>query len=339
MASDFGGLAARSGLAEAEHTLARLLAAGGDLQRAFDTIVTVAEDPVVRAHTLTTRGSLALDLGHPDLAADAYAEAAASFTTAGWPVPAAYAAIDLAGAYLDTDRPDLAAEAAEDAIGVMAEIGDTAELHRAKYLLALAHRALDQPDHALALLAETGDAYRATEDWGPLAQCRGVAADILDALDRDAEAAEHYTEAADAFARAEAPLGELHNRRRAALSWHWVQDPRARTTLAEAESHTVDPDTPAARWELAMLGYDGARILDAAGEPEAALTRLDIALTHFTAIEATHQTGIAQTLRGRILLDLNRNGEAKSALNAALAALPDDDQNRERVAELLERAG
>jgi tetratricopeptide (TPR) repeat protein len=331
----FTPLDAPNAVASAELILARVRATEGDLKAGLDTLATTADDPSLRARVALMRGALNTDLGDPGAAADAYGEASVSFAAAGMPEAAAYAAVDYAGACVDADRPEQAADAAEEAIPVMEDL-DEQNAARAKYVLALAHRDLAQPDHALPLLAEVAEYYRTHEFWPALGQALGVSADLLDQLDRDADAAAAYEDAATAFTHADEIERALHNHRRAALSWHWAGDPRSLTALTTAESHPVDPEVPGVHWELAMLGYDGARILDAAGRTPEALTRAESAITHFTAIDEPHLAAMATTLQGRLLRDLNRPTEAKRSLESALAALPDDHPQRKEVLTLLE---
>ncbi|MFC5288180.1 hypothetical protein ACFPM7_14060 [Actinokineospora guangxiensis] len=331
----FTPLDAPNAVASAELVLARVRATEGDLQAGLDTLATTATDPSLRARVALLRGALSADVGDAAAAADAYGEASAIFAAEGMSEAAAYAAVDYAGACVEADRPDRAADAAEEAIPVLERLEDEQNAVRAKYVLALAHRDLAQPDHALPLLAEVAAFYRAHEIWPALGQALGVSADLLDQLDRDADAAAAYEDAATAFTHAEEIERALHNRRRAALSWHWANDPRSLTALTAAESYPVDPEVPGVHWELAMLGYDGARILAAATRAPEALARAESAITHFTAIDEPQLAAMATTLRGRLLLDLGRPAEAKQSLESALITLPEDHPQREEVRSLL----
>jgi tetratricopeptide (TPR) repeat protein len=309
----------------------------GDLRAAYDLLDAPAQsaDEEVRVRALHLRGVVALESDRPDQAVEAFADAVAVLTTAGEEVRAAHAAIQLAEACLAARRPDQAAEAAEEAI---AALTDLEALAQAKYLLSQAYHQLGRPEQALALLDEAAEANAELGNAGGLGQARGVAADTLDELDRDALAAQRYEQAADAFAEAGDELRELHNRRRAALSWHWageVERSLAGVDAAERCAAVVDTTEPRLRWELAMLRYDVARILSAADRPEAAVEHAGSAAELFAAMEAPLPVAMAESLRGRILADLGRVEEARAALGAALEALPEDETDRRKQIEEL----
>src|SRR5690606_36768123 len=77
------------------------------------------------------------------------------------------------------------------------------------------------------------------------AQAHEAAADLLDDLGRDAEAAQRFTQAVTAYQRAGDPFGTVRGIRRRVLSLHWSGDPDGALELAESLSEQIDqlPDT------------------------------------------------------------------------------------------------
>jgi hypothetical protein len=160
-------------------------------------------------------------------------------------------------------------------------------------------------------------------------------ADLLDRLDRDAEAAAKYQGAAEAFREAGDVHGELHNRRRAMLSQWWAgeQDAAfAAMKIADEVAAEAGATDDHLRWEQAMLGYDAGRILGNNGQPDIALSRVVPAVAAFRELNCPGEAATAETLRARLLVDLGRQAEAEAVLTAALGRLPEDaDELRQRV--------
>ncbi|HET9138467.1 hypothetical protein [Actinophytocola sp.] len=338
------------GLREAQRLAAQLCAEAGDPERAAGLLDTaaLAEDPLLRAQAQHDRGRLGLDLGQAEAAHRALAAAVAGFAAVDETMAAAVARIDLAAAAVLAGVPEEAADAAETAISELTATRRTAEhpahldaeLARARFQLARAYRELGHPDQAVELLDLVAAHCQEQDNPAGVGQMHGVAGEVLDEFDREAEAAERFGLAADSYASAELALPELDNRRRAALSWHWADDlDRSLAALAAAEA-VADrlADDPDAVWHLAILGYDGGRILaNAPGRLADALHRVVPAADRFRSVGAIVQAGIADALHGRILVDLDRPGEAEKLLTAALEALPADATGpREDIRELLD---
>ena len=297
----------------------------------------LAGDPTLRAEANRLRGRLSVGNGEDERAVDLITGAIPDLTG-----PAlAYARVDLAAAALNLERFEDAAEAAEDALDELENSGDAEELARLRFVLAKSYRALAQLDQALELLAKVEQHCAAQQNWGGVGQLNALTADVLDQLDRDAEAAEHYARAAAAYHDAGSAVEELDNLRQSAVSWHWSGDhAKALETLASADKTAAElpGDHPQVIWLTALLNYDGARILANTKQFGQALPRVDAARTGFARINAAEQVSIAQVLQGRVLLDLGRPAEAETLLTAALDALPaTEERRRQQVTELLEQ--
>ncbi|GAA4546982.1 ATP-binding protein [Amycolatopsis samaneae] len=328
--------AARAALAAA-----RMSAALGDLEDAY-TLAAEAEaatGPELRAQARFTRGRLAADLDRTADAVEHYRATIADLTTAENPTGAAYARLELAAACDRLGRPEEVADAAEDAIDVLERVGDEDELARARYLLAGAHRALGQREQARVLLEPVIAHFVATGNPPAAGQATETAADVLDELDHDAEAAEHYARAADHFRAGDLPLDTVRALRCAALSWLWAgETDRAVAVLADAEraAAALEGDEPHVRWERAMVGYHGARLLANRGRPEDALERAATAAGLLRGIGAVTEAAFADALRGRLLGELGRTAEAREAVETALAGLPPEaERQREDLEALL----
>ncbi len=331
------------GLRHAQHIAGRLSAATGSLDQAWELLGAAAstDDVDLRSDALHLRGRIGLDLGHVEEAHRALADAVADLLASGNVTAAAYAKVDLAAAALNAGHPDEAADAAEEALAELERVDDGGEAARARFLLARAYRELGAEEQALALLDEVATHCAAQENPAGVGQMNAMAAEILDRLDRDEEAAGRFAVAADAYAAVDVPLAELDNRRRAAMSWRWAGDnDRSLAALAAADSVAsglAGEDEPNVVWQLAMLNYDGARILAAAERAAAALERTGLAAGGFRSLDATVEAAMADALHGRLLVDVGRPGEAEKFLAAALDALPESASGpREELAELLE---
>lgn len=326
-------------LRRAQFHAGRLHASAGELETAYDLLGEAAKmsDPDARVLALHMRGKVALDLGRAGDARDNLAEAIAELGPAQHHT--AYLKVDFAAASLAVERPDDAADALEEAVAELTSPDDAEEFDRARFLLARAYRALDQDDQALALLDQVTERCVANGNQAGAGQMLAMSGDILDDLNRDQQAAEHYTRAADAYLAAELPLYVLTNRRKAAMSWRWAYDgDRAMAALAIADEAAAGvPDgEPQVLWEKAMLAYDGARIIADAGRLADAVPRTAEAVTGLRSLGAAVEAAIATVFHGRLLAELDRAKEAEELLVAALRDLPPDASgHREEVEELL----
>jgi len=328
-----------SNLRRAQYGVGQLHATAGEFDQAYDLLGEAAKvrNPMARVRALHMRGKVALDLGRAGDARDNLAEAIAELGPEQH--RAAYLKVDFAAASLAVDRPDDAADALEEAVAELTSPEDAEELDRARFLMARAYRALDQDDQALELLDQVTGRCVANGNQAGAGQMLAMSGDILDELNRDEQAAEHYTRAAEAYSAAEMPLYALANRRKAAMSWRWAYDgDRAMAALATAdEAAAAVPDgEPQVLWEKAMLAYDGARIIADAGRLADAVPRTAQAVAGLRSLDASVEAAIATVFHGRLLAELDRAPEAEELLVAALRDLPPDDSgHREEVEELL----
>ncbi|MCO1579778.1 hypothetical protein M8C13_28905 [Crossiella sp. SN42] len=294
-----------------------------------------AEDPLLRVLAQHHAGRSA---HHLDRAEEAFGHLTAALTDAlrfEVELDLLEIKLDLAAAALATGRPDQAADLAEE---VLTEAAEHDQLGRARFLLSHAHRALGQPDAALTVLDELAAQCAEQDNRYGLAQMHGIAAEILDELDRDAEAARRHQAAAEALAGLGEPLRELEHRRLAALSWHWARENNhARTALAEADTLAATlGEEPPEVFQRALLDHDAARILTLAEDKNPALARASAAAEGFHRLSGAEGPALtADVFRGRLLMELGRGAEAEPLLTAALDRLEPEAPQREHVEELL----
>ncbi|WP_418152678.1 hypothetical protein [Actinoalloteichus caeruleus] len=321
--------------------LASLRANLGELPGAYGLFAEAArtDESALRFAALHRRAQVALNLGRSLEAQEQLTDLVVDLEEDGQAERAAYVRLDLADACLRIELPDEAAEATEEALPALERLGDVDELYRGRFLLAQSYRALGHVEQALALFDELVEYCEREENPAGVAQMHGHVADVLDEQDRDAEAAERYLRAAEACRRAERRVEELENRRKAALSWHWAgEGERAWEVLSGADELAAElpAGDPAVGWQRARLSYDAARILAALGRLDDGLPRASAAAAGFRALDGRVEAAIADVLRGRMLIDLDRRDEAEVVLTHALDELPEGADNyRERVAELL----
>ncbi|HEY1484793.1 MAG TPA: tetratricopeptide repeat protein [Micromonosporaceae bacterium] len=330
----------RTGIASMSWVLGRIAQENGDLDgavEAYDEALAAADQPRFVREVRRQRASM---LGGTSQAADAIddlAEEVEAATAAGESEIARTARYHLATAYLNAGRPLDAADELEDLLDGFVP-GDLA-VESVRHMLAQAYRRLDQPDQAieqLDLIATTA----AGRAFPPLVgEMNEQIAQILDALDRDALAATRFTVASEAYVQGEMPLESVRAGRRAATSHMWAhQMEEAISALAKVDMIALDftADQPEARWEKAMLGVDGARILAAHDELDAALIRCGPAITAFVALDDIGAAAFARVTYGEFLLRADRANEAEPVLRAALE--DGDDNVRRRAAQALVRA-
>ncbi len=249
----------------------------------------------------------------------------------------------LAIAYLNAGRDLDAAETAEAAVAAFDDDGDP-HAHAVRHLLATANVRLGQHDEAIGLLEVVEAHCLAMGNPAGAAQMSEEIGDILDKLDRDAAAAARFAAAAERYREADLPVDTVRARRRYATSLLWARDPAgALAALEEADLLSADlpaSGDPAAAWERAMLGYDGAKILSHNGRPADAAVRAAAAAARFRGIEALAEAAHTEALRGELLIQAGQPAVAEQALRYALADLPDQDSEeaRQRMADLLAEA-
>ncbi|BCJ32979.1 hypothetical protein Athai_04820 [Actinocatenispora thailandica] len=351
----------------------RLLCGGLHAQSGdFDTAIgefraaAVGADPTTRAEALRLYGHATLDADRPDEAVEPLTEAIGLWSSLDQPRPVAHLRAALADALARTGRYDEAASVAEDALDGLADPDDAPTRIDTLLLLGVAYRELRATEAAVEALDEVARYCAADGNTAGVGEVNARIAEILDGVDRDAEAAQRWSDSAAAFHDARlavesggaetAPrdervagwaVDELRAARNAALSWQWAEAPdRAIAALpaADAAAEAAGTDRPRARWEVAVLGYDAGRILASAGRPDEALARTGSAVALFAGLRASGDLDPApapvevavRTLHARLLLALDRRADARSVLTALLDELPPDaEEHRAAIAGLL----
>jgi tetratricopeptide (TPR) repeat protein len=245
---------------------------------------------------------------------------------------------DLAVAYRHAGRLLDAAEIAEEAVPALdaAQRPDLAD--RCRYLLASVYRDMGESDGALSLFEQLTVNLDGFDNAAARGQMHEEAAEILYRLDRDAEAAARFATAAETFRSCGLTLDEVRCHRMAALALRWSGEPDAALAmLAEADARAagLPVDEPPARWERAMLGYDGARVLLGADRLDEALTRLDGVAAQFRSINAYAEALQTDLFAGELLLRQGRAAEAESQLRPVLASAPTGSDLSQNAAWLL----
>ncbi|HEY2790802.1 MAG TPA: tetratricopeptide repeat protein [Micromonosporaceae bacterium] len=330
----------RTGVASMSWILGRIAQEHGDLEQAleaYDEALASADQPRFAREVRRQRASM---LGGTSQAADVIddlAEEVEAASAAGESDIARTARYHLATAYLNAGRPLDAADELEDLLAGFVP-GDLA-IESVRHMLAQAYRRLDQSDQAIEQLELIASAA-AERGFSPLVgEMNEQIAQILDVLDRDAPAATRFDVACDAYVAAEMPLEAVRTGRRSATSQMWAHRmDDAISALAKVDMIALDftAAEPEARWERAMLGVDGARILAANEDLDAAIIRCGPAITAFVALDDSGAAAFARATYGEFLLRADRAVEAEPVLRAAL---DDGDENvRRRAAQGLVRA-
>jgi tetratricopeptide (TPR) repeat protein len=272
--------------------LARTLARreGGPDQEAFalldELIGMVPGGSPIRAAAHSERGLAYLAADRPADAVADLVEAIAEWTAGGRHEQAVELRVDLAAAYLSTDRALEAAEAAEEALP---NLGDD-EGRRCRLILAHAQKQLGEEDAATLFQGLAEDAARHGQD-DAVAHFLNEAADVLTGLDMDAQAAERYAEAAEAYEKTGDPYGVVRTRRRAAMCLMWsgaADEAVTAMETARAALAGLPPDNEPARiWETALTSFEQARILAQAGRLDEAAAQASAAVDGFTTLDQT----------------------------------------------------
>ncbi|MFD4458421.1 hypothetical protein [Nocardia sp. NPDC058480] len=287
------------------------------------------------------RGSLLIHLNREEEAVSELLTAIAIATAAG-SAQVPYVQWDLAVAYRANGQFLDAAEQAEEAIAGLERAGAGAQAQSCRFLLVDLHRELDEDEQALTVLDEIIEFDRATGNFGGEAYALAETADLLDRLDRDAEAAERYALAAEAAEKfGDDPIRVTYCRYSAALSLHWTGDTAAAVAAIAVADDAItqlaatDPDPELLTWHTARHNHNAARILRRAERPADALPRADAAADGFRAIDATDQATRADYERAVLLIELNRPADAEKILAEAVAELADDHAAGPMLSELL----
>jgi tetratricopeptide (TPR) repeat protein len=139
-----------------------------------------------------------------------------------------------------------------------------------------------------------------------------------------------------------APLDRLRALRRQAVASMFGLGPQAaQEVLAMADDTAArldDSSDPHARYELAWLALDGARVLAGSGEAEAALGRVRAVPHQFRSLEAFGEAFLADLTMGEIMLTLGQPEDAEKVLRGVVGGLPRDAGALPRAAYALAHA-
>ncbi len=234
-------------------------------------------EPRLRAAAHTERGELLVGLGRGAEGAEDLIEAVALFTAEGDTERAAIARIALGDAYLMTDRPLAAAEAAEEALAVLQ---DESRRDALAWVRGRALRDLGDLEKALENLRQAAAGLDRPDDFAP---ARESVAEVLNRLDRDAEAAAEFALAAERYRAIGDHAGEARTLRRHAVSLYWADEEetalKAIATARDVLPALADPGHRA--WETATLAFYESQILASLGRRDDAIRRAEEALAGF----------------------------------------------------------
>jgi cellulose synthase operon protein C len=330
----------RAGIASTNWILGRIAQERNEFDEAvaaYDEALVAADAPQFVREVRRQRASMLSGTSHAADAIDDLADEIVVASAAGEHDIARIARYHLANAYLNAGRPLDAADELEELIGGLA--ADDLAIESARHMLAQTYRRLDQPDQAIEQL-ELIAVHAASRAFPPLVgEMNEQIAQILDQLDRDALAATKFATASEAYRQSDMALESVRTGRRAATSHMWAhQMPEAVAALAKVDMLALDfsAGEPEARWERAMLGVDGARILAADDDLEAALIRCAPAISAFAALEDVGASAFARATYGEFLVRAGRAEEAEPVLRTALA--DGDESVKRRATQALVRA-
>lgn len=279
-------------------------------------------DPPLAASLLSARADALVRLDRAAEAVPVLRECV-GFTLAGGVQPQiAHAKRSLAVAFRASGSPQDAVDLAEESLAVYLQLGDQHGANGVRYLLVNLHRDLNAPDAALAGYDELATIYRAEGRPGAVAQIRAESADVLDRLDRDALAAQHFHEAGTAAREAGDLYFESFCRYQEALSLFWSGDSETAMSTLESARALVDAlpsDNPAAKAHYgAELANNESRMRRAMGSLPEAIAAAERAVALFTESGEVRRAISGQMALGDLLLQAERPADAERVLRAAI---------------------
>lgn len=342
----------RDQLANLLRALADLLGRLGDNPgaiAAFEEAAAVAQDPELRRSCRADAGFMLVTTERAGEFVDDIVEHVCLMEARGAAGAAAYTRHRLALALGTTGRFTEAAEVAEEALSwfltqrddehadMVVELRDL--LSRVYAQLGEAHVAIGQLDTLLELV---GGVERLPYRGDVLER----AGELLWQVDRDAEAADRFDAAAQAYGQADLALATVHARRRQVMAlFHAGRKDDAITLskqLAELMAVTEVPadQQPGLTWQRAMAGYEAAQVLSNNDDPDhdAAVARVAPSAELFRSIGAFGEAALAELRHGQVLVVSGRPAAGEAELRRALDALPADHGARPEAAAWLARA-
>jgi tetratricopeptide (TPR) repeat protein len=176
-------------------------------------------------------------------------------------------------------------------------------LPQARHVLATVYRDLGELNPALDLVrANLAEVPDDRPDWAaPMLEEEG---DLLDRLDRDAEAAAAYESAAAGYASADALLDQVRALRKAGRSARFAERPDDASRFVDAAEAALLP-IPSAEPEVAFhtagLDYDRAVLAQDAGRPREAAQLLARAAEAYDAMGADDNAADARLSQAGLL--------------------------------------
>lgn len=332
-------------VAVASTRLSGLWRAKGDPERGL----TAAEEAVACVPAISSAGlastllgalgDVLVELDRSAAAVPVLAESVGYAMEAGEPYLLATTRRSLANACRAAGQLQDAAEVAEEAILGFDAVGDYESANGVRYILAGVQSQLNDDDAALAVYDDMVAASRARNDLASASEILTESADLLDKLDRDAEAAERYRAAGDTAAAADDAYRVAYCRYQEALALQWCdrgQD--ALTVLAEAEQvvATLPDDDPEAKlWHEARLATNAVRILRAADRVSDAIANAQRAVTLFSQVDEPSQVSGAQLMLGQLLIEAGLVDDAATVLRTALEAVASKGGKSPRISQVL----
>lgn len=179
----------------------RLHARSGDFATALGEFraAAVGAEAYTRAEALRLYGHAALDADRPDEAIEPLTEAIGLWSGLGQPRPVAHLRAALADALGRTGRYDEAASVGEDALDGLSDPDDLPARIDTLLLLGVAYRELHATEAAIEALDEVARHCAAADNPAGVGEANARIAEILDGVDRDAEAAQRWADGAAAF--------------------------------------------------------------------------------------------------------------------------------------------
>ncbi|MEV4415517.1 hypothetical protein [Catellatospora sp. NPDC049609] len=316
---------------------------------AFEEAAAVAEDPDLRRSARANAGFMLVTTPRAGEFIDDIVEHVCLMEAEGSPQAACYTRHRLALALYTVDRDREAAEVAEEALawflaqrdaehdGIVAELRDL--LSRIYATIGEPHVALGQVDALLATV--TG-----VERLAQRADLLERAGELLWQVDRDADAADRFDAAAQAYGQADLPLETVHARRRQVMAlYHAGRHDEARAAAARLVELMDVTEVPAEQhngltWERATAGYEAALLLTNTDSPDhdTALVRIAPVAGWYRSIGAFQEALFAQLRHGQVLVVSGRAAQAEPLLRQALDELPAAQGARRDAAFWLARA-
>jgi tetratricopeptide (TPR) repeat protein len=302
---------------------------------AFDEAIAAGE-PMVALDARVGRARALLELERAGDAVDDFVEAVALCTERDIEDGAAFLRDELARAYQAAGRSVEASEVAEEAVAALSRLGHHEAAANTQYFLAGVYRDLE--DNAGALALYEGLVANLGDNLAGRGQIRESFGDLLYKLDRDAEAAERFGEAAgDLHTVGDLP-GEVRLLRRRVMALHWADDtPAAEETVRVAEQRHAELDPadaaqPQLIWERAMLGFEAGRLLNARNRHAEAVPYLTESGERLRAIGAIGDAEQVEALLGAALRSSGQAVESEVVLRRLLDSMDPDAKSRRHAA-------